>query len=282
MSAAALLARLAPVALVAVLCAQAGTASAHEFWIEPERHAVDVGEPVGIALAVATGWPGERFARQSRRIVRFALVDGAGERDIPGADGDDPAGRIAARTAGTAWAVYRSTGAEVRLDAEPFEAYLREEGLEAIVKQRARRGASQRPGVERYSRCAKALLTVGSGADAAGDAWQRPVGLALELVPTSDPRTVARDGRLAVRLLRDGAPLGGALVKAMRRDAPGRWHAARTDADGLAVLDLPRGDGTWLVNAVHMTPAQPRSGVDWDSTWSSLTFETTQHAAPTP
>ncbi len=250
-------------------------ASAHEFWIVPERYDVAPGDPLGVGLIVGTGWPGERFARQSPRIVRFALVGSAEERPIVGGDGAEPAGRIAAGAPGIAWAVYRSTEAELRLDAEPFEAYLLEEGLQTIVERRARSGTSGRPGLERYSRCAKALITVAPpGTPGSTTGFDRPVGLALELVPTSDPRRVAEDGRLTLRLLRDGLPLSEVLVKAMREDRPGRWHSARTDAYGDVTLELLRGDGVWLVNAVHMAAAAPRSGHDWQSVWSSLTFST--------
>ncbi len=261
--------------LAAALLLAVTAASAHEFWIVPERFDVAPGDRVGIGLMVGTGWPGEHFARQSPRIVRFALSGPAEERPIVGGDGAEPAGRVAAGAPGIAWAVYRSTEAELRLDAEPFESYLLEEGLQAIVERRARSGTSGRPGRERYSRCAKALITVASpGTARSATGFDRPVGLALELVPVSDPRRVADDGRLALRLLRDGLPLPNALVKAMREDRPGRWHSARTDTNGDVALELPRGDGVWLVNAVHMTAASPRSGHDWQSVWSSLTFST--------
>ncbi len=47
--------------------------------------------------------------------------------------------------------------------------------------------------------------------------------------------------------------------------------AARTDVHGRVRLPLG-GAGVWMVKAVHMIPAPPGSGADWESFWASLTF----------
>ena len=161
----------------------------------------------------------------------------------------------------------------MRLEPALFESYLRDEGLERIAAYRAAHGETQQPGVEIFSRNAKALI-VGSGAAPARDwaVWRRPVGLALELVPESDPRRPASDGPFTVRLLFRGKPLAGALVKAFPKDGNERRLTTRTDAEGRARLALPE-PGIWLVNAVHMIDAPPTSGARWESLWSSLTFE---------
>jgi uncharacterized GH25 family protein len=77
---------------------------------------------------------------------------------------------------------------------------------------------------------------------------------------------------LPVRLTYGGAPLSGALVVALSRDAPGSRLSARTDGEGRVSLVLTR-SGAWLVKAVHMVPAPAESGADWESLWASLTFE---------
>ncbi|MEO5881814.1 MAG: DUF4198 domain-containing protein [Caldimonas sp.] len=246
---------------------------AHEYWLLPDRFTAAPGEPVGVAHRVGTGWPGESLPRVPSRIVRFALIDARGERLIGGEPGADPAGAVALRAAGTSMAVYRSQPSSVTLDAASFESYLRDEGLEHVIAWRAANGESQAPGVEIFSRNAKALLA-GEGPSPAGDArrWQRPVGLTLELVPESDPRLPASKGPLAVRLLYRGKPLANALVKAFPKDGNERRLMARTDRQGRAHFTLGE-PGIWLVSAVHMIDAPPASGARWESLWSSLTFE---------
>ena len=74
------------------------------------------------------------------------------------------------------------------------------------------------------------------------------------------------------RLRFRGEPLAGALVVALNRDAPEMRLSARTDAQGRVSLALGK-PGAWLVKAVHMVPAPPDSGADWESLWASLSFE---------
>lgn len=256
--------------LAIALLPAATVATGHEYWLLPDRFAAPAGEPIAMAHRVGTGWPGETLPRDPARIVRFSLVDVAGERPIVGRRGDDPAGKVALRRPGVALAVYRSRPTPVRLEADPFESYLRDEGLERILAARAAAGESGQPANEIFSRNAKAVLTA-SGPDSAADAelLRRPVGLDLELVPETDPR---RGDAVVVRLLYLGRPLEGALVKAIPKDGNDRRRDARTDAEGRARLVL-REPGIWLLSAVHMIDAPAASGARWESLWSSLTFE---------
>ncbi len=212
--------------------------------------------------------------RDPSRIVRFAVVDARGERPIEGEPGADPAGTIVLRQPGIAIALYRSRPSPVRLEAEAFESYLRDEGLDPVIATRAAHGESQQPGIEIFSRNAKAML-VASGPGSAGSdvqRWRRPVGLTLELVPESDPRPLAAGGTFAVRLLYLGKPLEGALVKAFPKDGNERRLSARSDAQGRVRFVLPEG-GIWLLSTVHMIDAPAASGARWESLWASLTFD---------
>jgi hypothetical protein len=58
----------------------------------------------------------------------------------------------------------------------------------------------------------------------------------------------------------------------MNRDHPEKPLSARTNASGRVAFDLAPA-GVWLVKAVHMVPAPPASGADWESLWASLTLE---------
>ncbi len=259
-------------ALLAAAALLLGTsADAHEYWLMPARFAAAPGERIGIAHRVGAGWPGETLPRDPARVRRFSLVDAQGERPIGGAAGADPAGTAMLRSPGLAVAVYHSTASPLVLDAAAFEAYLREEGLEPVIAQRAARGASAAPGRELFVRHAKTLLAVGGPGAPAGP-FDRPVGLDLELVPETDPRLLIDGGSFAVRLLHLGRPLAGVLVKAIPQATGEARIERRSDAAGRVVFALPAA-GVWLINAVHMIEAPPASGADWQSLWSSLTLE---------
>ena len=245
---------------------------AHDFWIEPTTFRPEVGSMVGLSLRVGQGFRGDPVPLLPEKVVKFVTVSAAGaETPAAGIPGRDPAGRARVPEPGFVIAGYRSSPSNLELPADKFEAYLKEEGLEKVIAIRARRGDSEKPSKEIYSRCAKALLDAG-GAGTAG--FDRALGFRLELIPEASPKKLPPNagGSMPVRLLYEGKPLAEALVVAMNREKPDKRLSVRTDQAGRVVLALPRG-GVWLVKAVHMVAAPAESGADWESLWASLTFE---------
>jgi uncharacterized GH25 family protein len=240
----------------------AGPAMAHDFWIEPSSFRPAPGERVAVRLRVGENLKGDPIPRNPDRIERFAAVGPAGETEVVGIAGSDPAGWASPAGPGLHWLVFDSNHAWVEQTGPKFDSYLEEEGLERI---RGLRKAGEGPVKEIYSRCAKSLLRVGEGS--AG--FDRELGLELELIPERDPYALMPGEALPVRLLYQGKPLDGALVVGMA--SPDGKVSART-AGGRASLVLDR-PGLWLVKAVHMIPAPEGSGAEWESLWASLTFE---------
>jgi len=243
-------------------------AGAHDFWIEPSTFRPAPGTEVTAALRIGQKLEGEPLPRDPRLVDRFVLLGAAGEMPVGGMPGDEPAGTVRVAGPGLQWIGYQSRPYPVRLEAAAFEGYLKEEGLEQIVAERARTGRSAAPGRERFHRCAKALLDV-AGAPSAPDA---PLGFTLELVPLKSPYALAPGAVLPVSLSFRGKPLVNALVVAMSKAEPGKTVSARTDAKGMVKLALAR-PGLWLLKAVHMEAAPPDAGVDWESWWASVTFD---------
>jgi uncharacterized GH25 family protein len=242
---------------------------AHDFWIEPSTFRPAVGSDVAARLMVGQKFRGEALPRNPALIVKFVLVSDRGEAPVLGGTGDEPAGRVSIVEPGLLVLGYRSRNSPLALEANKFEEYLREEGLESIIAARAKSGDSRKPSREVFSRCAKALLSAGVGGRTGYD---RNVGLTLELIPERNPYALKMGEELPVRLLYEGKPLEGALVAALPYAAPDERLSQRTDRDGRVRLRLPR-EGAWLVKAVHMVPAPPEAGADWQSLWASLTFE---------
>jgi hypothetical protein len=225
-------------------------------------------------LRVGTGFAGDPVARNAGAIEGF-FVDGPGGRhDVLGREGMDPAGLLRLTAPGTTVVAYRSRPSPLSLEADAFEKYLKEEGLERVIDARAKSGTSRSRGLEIFSRSAKALLRTG-GALTGHD---RVVGLTLELVPERHPAALP-DGKLPVRLLYRGQPLEGTLVVALSQDNRPPQQA-RTDRHGRVTLRLDA--GVWLVKAVHMVPAPAGSGADWESIWASLTFKASRIDAAAP
>jgi uncharacterized GH25 family protein len=256
--------------------AGSAAAAAHDMWIEPSGFAQPVGGRISVKLRVGQQFDGDPLPRDPQRIVRFAALSPGGEAPIPGVPGTDPAGYLALPSPGLYLLVYRSNHDAVELDADKFEKYLGEEGLEKVLALRAQRHESSQPVKEIFSRCAKSLVSVGAGGLPGGSGvhgvFDHVLGLPLELVPESNPYALAAGGQLPVTLLFDGKPLANAKVTAIPKGHAAEQVSARTDGKGKARLPLARG-GVWLVKAVNMMAAPAASGAQWESWWASLTFE---------
>jgi uncharacterized GH25 family protein len=246
-----------------------GPVLAHDFWIEPSTFRPAPGGRVAVRLRVGQGLVGDPMPRDPGRIERFATVGGQGEAAVPGVPGMDPAGWVSPSSPGLLWIVYDSGHDSVQLDAAKFDKYLGDEGLERIRKLRGSHPSNTDPVTDMYSRCAKSLLSVGTG-PATG--YDKVLGLELELVAEKNPYALKPGEELPLRLLYHGKPLEGALLAAIPKGAPDAKTSARSDRQGRAALRLDR-PGLWLVKAVHMVPAPAGSGADYESLWASLTFE---------
>ncbi|MEZ5977408.1 MAG: DUF4198 domain-containing protein [Planctomycetota bacterium] len=282
-------------ALAVVALAQlAGPVFAHDFWLQPSSFACSANEPIRFDLRVGTANDSEVFPRSPEHIRRFFsnLVPSAvgddppapGDRPVAGQDGRAPAGFGRYTEAGLARVGYESNPSHVVLAGPEFEKYLRIEGLDWVVEERARLGESDASGRELFARCAVTALAVGDQPTGYGE----PLGLELELVPSSNPDLVTVGESIAFTLLRDGRPVEGATVWMHglgARDVASR--SCRTDDRGRVEFEVATANA-WLVTSVHMERAseelrtRDEDPVDWVSRWASFTFRSRSSVAVEP
>ncbi len=80
-------------------------------------------------------------------------------------------------------------------------------------------------------------------------------------------------GALKVRLLFEGKPLPNTALFALRKIGDKvTEQRLMTAADGTAEVRLTD-KGTWMLRLVHMRRCAGRADADWESFWTSLTFE---------
>jgi hypothetical protein len=216
--------------------------------------------------------------RSDGRIVRFLAVGPAGEQAVPGLDGYEPAGFLRPARAGRYAVLYESAPSLATLDAETVRAYLLEEGLTPPASARGEgAGPAEGPVHELFRRSLKALIDVGGAVPAvAPETFEpdTPAGLPLELVlervgpAVPGERAEARD--VSLRLLHEGAPLGGALVELRELGDREQRARAHTDDEGRVRLGLE--PGRWVATTVHLDAAHSALG-EWASVWAALSFE---------
>jgi hypothetical protein len=157
------------------------------------------------------------------------------------------------------------------LPGKDFNAYLKEEGIDAILAIRQKQGQLDVPSKERYSKYVKAMLQSG---DVASDAYKTVLGHDAEIVPLDNPYALKPGHMLRVKCVIKGRPLARYTVF-----AGGRKHGAdvrlpgqrlETDTDGVARVRLTSA-GLWYVKLVHMEPVTAPDA-HYESRWATLTF----------
>lgn len=248
--------------------------AAHDFWLQPVPYWPASAAVVPLTLQVGHGPYRQRSPIPARRIVRFQAI-------APDGSSTDLHSRLHLGDASDADASLTMPGTHVlvletdnravtSLPAIRFNDYLHAEGLTPALAERERAHRTNRDGAERYSRHAKALVQIGSRADAA--TVTQPLGMALEIVPERHPYASPHQDTLPIRVLYLGKPLPGALVKLTRLEhdeSPVETH--RTDIAGRAAFTVPAHD-SWLLNVIWTRPLPAGEDVDFETDFASLSF----------
>ena len=258
-------------ALVAL--AFCGSAAAQEFWAISTPFTPAEDEKTSISFHVGEYFNGIEVAVSAANTNMLRVYSATWSQDflsqLP--DGKVLQGlEFVPPRAGTYLVAYDSEPTIVTLSAERFHAYLHDEGLDSVIREREAKGKAAEPGRERYRRNVKTLLRTAGKSDGT---YAVLTGQRLEMTPLTDPYAKHTGDKLGLRITFDGKPLGGALVKA--------WHKVdtqqtlmirgRTAENGRIGFSLPYA-GTWMFSVVHMIPSEDATDADWDSYWGNFTF----------
>lgn len=265
-------------------CCWAAVSAAHDFWLQPKDYRTIPNGVTFITLQVGHGPFRQRSPIPARRITKFEVVGPTGVTvDLHGGlrvGGESEDAEFRLETPGTHIVVLQTDDrAQTHLPAIRFNDYLQVEGLTPALEQRARLHRAAADGSERYSRNAKALVQVGPSRAGSSDQVIKPVGLPLEIVPEVSPYAMPRPATMPVRVMYQGHILASALVKLtdLNDDASPR-EVRLTDRNGRATFTMP-GAGNWLLNVIWTKPLPRTDSVDFETTFSSLSFGLSNESA---
>lgn len=242
---------------------------AHDTWILPLRAGSEPGRKVAFDLTSGMAFPANESGVEADRLARASVRLGEEELDLRPTASGESALRLETTlpAAGIATVCVETKPRSVDLTPAQVREYLEEIGAwESIGREwESRNGGRWR---ESYTKHAKTYVGVGSTTSSSESSWNRPAGMALELVPESDPTRLNVAGELPVRLLKDGRPLAGIPVGLVAAGAKS-GSLATTDAEGRVRLRLNR-PGWWLVRATVLE-ASSKPDLEWESKFTTLT-----------
>lgn len=158
-------------------------------------------------------------------------------------------------------------------DFAKFAKFVRHKDAEWVLARHRARGLPDADFTELYSRYAKALVAVGTGAGK-----DQELGLLTEITALANPYTDDLPDGLPVRVSYAGAPRAGAQVEVFEKTSSGdvEVFSVTTDAEGRAIVPVAPGH-RYMLDAVVLrkpeTPVAAATGAVWESLWANLTFE---------
>lgn len=259
-----------------ILLAAAGSASAHDLWVQPGAFWLSSPGTVPVSILVGHGKDRENWGIRSDLIVLLRSMAPDGKvtdfKPLIRPGSAAPAIPLPFSRPGTHLLAMESSHASSELPAAKFNDYAKEEGLTPAIVHRQKTGANGRAGREIYSRRAKALVQVGKADPNATSPATRRIGMTLEIVPERNPYALGPAQKLPLRVFYENRPLAGALVKLTKLEQDAKPAAMqRTDAAGRTTFTVPR-QGKWQLNVIWTKPISGNPKAEFETTFSSLSF----------
>jgi uncharacterized GH25 family protein len=252
---------------------------AHECWLMPASFFLQTGEKTKVLLLVGEHFKGENWGGKSRRTRKLMHYATGWLEDLTSraTASDSNHLEVTFLQEGTHLLTLESHNSFISLEADKFNAYLKEDGIANILELRTRQKRLDSNARELYQRCAKTLVQVGKKNPAV---FARQTQMPLDILPLQNPYALLAGEKLSLQVLFLGKPLPGYVVRSWYKpdqDAPTQEGLLRTDASGKVQLSLR--PGYWMVSLVKMQELNNRKEADYQSYWGSLTFAVASQAA---
>jgi uncharacterized GH25 family protein len=243
---------------------------AHEFWLAPEKFFFKVGEELKVNFSVGENFIGKPWDTKLARIERLDLYHLTNVTDIKQfvKEGTKDNLSVTLNEEGTHLIAMQTTNSFIELEAEKFNAYLKEDGLDEALQYREQHNQIDKPGKESYARYTKLMIQVGDKRD---ETFKKSAGFPLEIFIEKNPYNIKIGEIVKFRVLFKDKPLFGAKVMVWNRyDNRTTIQPVYTLKNGVIEARISS-KGPWMVSVVKMMPSQDKPA-DWQSYWGSLVF----------
>lgn len=245
---------------------------AHEFWLEPQQYIFSRTEEVNIRFKVGEHFTGENWHGNNQKVKLLQLyyadvMDDLSEDGLTEDEGDSL--QFSMHEDGTVLVAFNSTNSFIELEAEKFNAYLEEDGLQQAIDYRKQHNETDSAGREYYQRSVKTIVQVGSTKTSV---YKKKTELPIDIIPLSHPYALKGGDSLTVQVLFHDEPLANTRMRT--------WHKRTTGVTTASYMSNEKGQitfpvttsGEWMVSCVHMIRLEDDTKAQWQSYWGSLTW----------
>lgn len=261
--------------LALALSMSAGNAVSHEMWIEPKAYQSQTGDPIIADIKVGQEFRGLTYSYVPKDFVRFDVMAGGASVPVTGRLGDRPAITMQPLDDGLHVFAHQSTVLTTSYATlEKFSDFVTHKDFAWALDAHRDRGLPDGDFREAYTRFAKSLVAVGSGAGSDSN-----LGLDVEFVLLENPYADATGDGIDVQLFRFGEVWADQQVEVFEKpsgaDKADRVFMTRTDAEGRATI-MVKPDHAYLIDAVHLREPSGELAAEtksvWETLWASTTF----------
>ena len=242
----------------------------YEVWLLPSKFFYQPGEKAIITIRTGNDFGGEPWDVKKDQVEKATHYYLAVSRDLKPVikEGVKDHLEIALDREGTHLVTLQSVAVVNEIEAEEFNTYLKDNGLDEVYDQRVKTNTLNAAGKELQSSYSKLLLQAGNKRDGT---FAKLTGFPLEIIPEKNPYALKAGEVIRFKILWQGKPLFGAKVKVwIKKDNRTGVQNIYSGQDGMIETRIS-GSGTWMVSAVKMMPSK-NAQADWQRYRSSLVF----------
>ncbi len=247
---------------------------AHEFWLLTKKFQYKIGEEMNVEFMVGENFQGESWDLSRHKVERLEIHTGITVKNLI-KDVKDIKGKNLSYKfdrEGTHLVAMESDYAFIELEAEKFNAYLEDDGLENMLDERKQSGRLKDGAKEYYKRFAKLIVQSGAKLDYT---FRRSAGFRYEIFPLENPAALKSGDYLDCRVVWEGKPAASVMVKVWSH-VGNRIFLQNIYTENDGTIRFPISSyGPWMVSSVKMIPSE-KEGADYQSHWASLVFEIKQ------
>lgn len=212
---------------------------AHEFWLMPNKFRAKINEPIYLTFYVGEDFMGDLWKRKKDKTLKLTHFTATKQVDLTDlsirSDTNDIS--LTFKNEGIHVLALETKNSFIALEAQKFNDYLKDDGIENIYALREKKGELNKPSKEFYRRCAKTLIQVGAKSD---DTFRQNTEMPLEIIPQQNPYVSKIGDKITVKVLFNGEPLLNKMIVTWNKTASvkTRQQKLRTNANGEMTFTL--------------------------------------------
>lgn len=243
----------------------------HEFWLQPDKFIYNYADIVNVKFLVGENFDGINWSGNNEKIQSLHFYYGGVKDNFADGLTADKGDSLLFRFCheGTAVITFNSTNSLIELEAQKFNEYLAQDGLDSAAAYRLQNNETDSTGREYYQRSVKTIIQAGGKKD---DTYKQETDLPVDIIPQQNPYALKNDDSLTVKVLFQKKPLSNYKVRV--------WHKNKGDLLTSNLTTNDKGElkckiktaGEWMISTVTMERLINDEKADWQSYWGSCTW----------